>query len=96
MGRIIKHKRDYFTKLPLMLLSIFFVGVSPVLIGILGARITESLTGQPCHEGNCGWMVLPWLGMITIPLAGLVLIVVVIVALSDAVSLRDTRHEDRN
>lgn len=79
-----------------MLLSIFFVGVSPVLIGILGERITERLTGEPCHEGNCGWMVLPWFGMITIPLAGLVLIVVVIVALSDAASLRDTKREERN
>lgn len=96
MGRIIKHKRDYFTKLPAVLVSIIFIGVSPVLIGILGERITETLTGEPCHEGNCGWMVLPWLGMITIPLAGLALIAVIIVVLSDAATLRDTKGDARN
>ncbi|MCU0358543.1 MAG: hypothetical protein MUE95_13280 [Cyclobacteriaceae bacterium] len=87
MKPIITQRRHYLTRVPLALLGIVTAGLSPVLIGIAGAWITEQQTGQPCHEGNCGWMVLPWLGMLTLPLAGMALLLFGFIVLRDTITL---------
>ena len=87
MGIIINHKKHYLTRLPLWLIGIVFVGLSPIIIGLLGASITERTTGQPCHEGNCIWMILPWLGMLSIPIGVIGLIIFSIIVLNDSISL---------
>ncbi|MBD0404527.1 hypothetical protein [Flammeovirga sp. EKP202] len=87
MGIIIKTKKDYFRRLPLFLFAVIAGGLSPFLVGISGALLTEAITGQDCHEGNCGWMVLPWACMITIPISAIVFIVLSIIVVIDSISL---------
>ncbi len=91
MGLIIKNKRHLRTRLIPWLLVIVFLAISPILIGVLGAWITELNTGETCHEGNCSWMVLPWFGMITIPIGGIILIIYIIIVIIDAVKLDQQR-----
>jgi hypothetical protein len=87
MKPIINQRRHYLTRVPLAVCSIIMLGLSPIGIGIFGAWITEQQTGQPCHEGNCGWMVLPWLGLLTIPTAGVALLLFGFILLRDSITL---------
>lgn len=88
MGFIIRSKKHYLTRFPLFLLFIIFIGLSPFIIGFTGAYLTELFTGEPCHEGNCFWMVLPWFGIfITLPLGGILLLVYFIIILIDTIKL---------
>lgn len=93
MGVIINHKKHYSTRLPLWLIGIVFVGLSPIIIGLLGAWITEITTGQACHEGNCMWMTLPWLAMLSIPIGGIGLIIFSIIILIDSISLIKRKND---
>lgn len=87
MPVLIKTKRHFFTRFPLGLLFIFLFSFSPVLIGLIGAWITEYTSGEPCHEGNCGWMVLPWLGMFTLPAGAILFIAFMILVFIDGLQL---------
>lgn len=87
MGLIIRRKRHFFTRLPLLLLGIVLLSLAPLLIGLLGAWFTEWQTGEPCHEGNCSWMVLPWLTIFTLPMGGVLLLVLLVLVLRDAFRL---------
>jgi hypothetical protein len=87
LGIIIKHKKHYLTRLPLWFFVIVFIGLSPIIIGMLGAWISEATTGEPCHEGNCSWMVLPWFGFISIPLGALGLFFYFAIIVYDSVQL---------
>lgn len=83
MGTIIKKKNDFLTRFPIGLLVIIFIGFSPLIIGAVGSWMTEFFTGEACHEGNCGWMVLPWLTIITLPIGGVLLIIYLVIFLID-------------
>ncbi|AHM59297.1 hypothetical protein D770_05150 [Flammeovirgaceae bacterium 311] len=87
MGIIIKNKKHYYTRFPIWLSLILLFLLSPVLIGFIGAWITELITSEPCHEGNCIWMVLPWLTIITLPVGGIILLIYVVIILLDTVKL---------
>ncbi|GAA4290744.1 hypothetical protein [Aestuariibaculum suncheonense] len=87
MPLIVKRKKHLLTRVPLLTFLIIFIGLAPVIIGMIGASFTEYTTGEPCHEGNCGWMVLPWLGMFTIPLGFLLFVVFFIIVVIDSVPL---------
>lgn len=65
----IKKKWYVDAPLPLRLLLCAVVGLSPLIVGIIGAQISETLTGCSCNEANCFWGALPWLSMLSIPLA---------------------------
>jgi hypothetical protein len=65
-------------KLPVGIILILLLTISPLLIGFLGSEIHEFFTGNTCHEGNCFWMVLPWFMFISIP-AGLLLIIMFLI-----------------
>ncbi|MCX2745454.1 hypothetical protein OO013_16360 [Mangrovivirga sp. M17] len=87
MPVIIKQKKHYLTRLPLWLALVIFIGLSPFIIGFIGAWITEATTNQPCHEGNCEWMVIPWFGFISLPLGAFGLLVLFIISVSDSIAL---------
>jgi len=93
LGIIINHKKHYLTRLPLWLIFIVFIGLSPIIIGLLGAWVTEIITRQPCHEGNCVWMALPWMIMLSIPIAGFGLIIFLIIILIDSISLTKKKND---
>jgi hypothetical protein len=95
LGIIINHKKDYLTRLPLWLIGLVFIGLSPIMIGLLGAWITEITTGQPCHEGNCMWMALPWMAMLSIPIGGIGLIIFLIITLIDSISLLKRKNDSK-
>ncbi len=92
MGIIINDKKHYLTRLPLWFIFIVLIGLSPILIGLLGAWITELTTGLPCHEGNCIWMALPWMAMLTVPIGGIGLIIFLIVIFIDTISLINRKN----
>ncbi|SHG53079.1 hypothetical protein [Flagellimonas flava] len=92
MGIIIKHKKHLYTRLIIWSVVIGFLAFSPLIIGLVGAWISEWQTGEPCHEGNCSWMVLPWLSMFTIPVGGLIFLVFVIIAAVDISSLNNKKE----
>ena len=48
------------------------VASSPVWLGLLGMHVQEVSTGVQANEGNSAWGVLPWLGMVTLPIYALV------------------------
>ncbi|MCH4551189.1 hypothetical protein [Aestuariibaculum lutulentum] len=87
MPLIIKRKKHLLTRVPFLTFLIVFIGLAPVIIGLIGAWITELNTGEPCHEGNCSWMMLPWLGMFTIPVGFLLFIVFFVIVLIDTIAL---------
>ncbi len=87
MALILKKKKHLKTRLVPWLLVIIFLAFSPLIIGIIGAWFTELSTGVSCHEGNCAWMVLPWLSIITIPIGGIILLIYIIIVVIDAVEL---------
>lgn len=92
MPLIVKHKKHLLTRVPLFTFIIMFIGLAPVIIGLTGAWITELTTGKSCHEGNCGWMVMPWLGMFTIPIGLLLFIVFFIIVFVDTVALNKNKQ----
>jgi hypothetical protein len=87
MAKIIKRKQHYFTRFPVWFLAIIFFALSPYLIGVLGSYLTELSTGEPCHEGNCGWMVLPFFTFITLPMGALGLLIFLAIVLQDSIEL---------
>lgn len=92
MALILKNKRHLKTRLFPWLLVILFLAFSPVIIGVIGAWYTEFSTGESCHEGNCAWMVLPWLGIFTIPIGGIILFVYIIIVIIDIVNFSQKGH----
>ncbi len=87
MPIIIKEKKHFLTRFPIWLIVIVFVTFSPLIIGLIGAWITELTTGQPCHEGNCVWMTIPWFTIVTIPIGGFAFWAYIIIIIIDSVKL---------
>ena len=87
MGIIIRNKKDFFIRLPVGIALIAVIGVSPFIIGFIGTWLTELVTGEPCHEGNCFWGVIPWFFFVSFPLAGLMLIGYLGVIIVDTVKI---------
>lgn len=79
MGRIIKHRKQLLTRFSLWLFLIVILGISPLLIGLTGAYISECLTGEPCHEANCVWMTIPWLTFTSVPISVFVLVIYLLI-----------------
>lgn len=93
MGIIIENKKHYLIRFPLWLLIIIVIGFSPILIGALGSYLTELITNKPCHEGNCIWMVLPWMMLFTLPFGGVLLIIYLIIIIIDSIKLfKKSKH----
>lgn len=88
MTLIIKNKQHYFTRLPIGIAFIVIIGFLPLIIGIIGANITEWTTGEPCHEGNCFWGTIPWLTFYTVPIAALAMLVYLVIVVIDVTKLR--------
>ena len=84
MGLIIKNKRHYLTRLPLWILIIVFFGSSPVIVGLVGAGLTEFITGESCNEGNCIWGTLPWLMFYSVPIGVILLIAFIVIMIVDS------------
>jgi|TARA_B110000285_G_scaffold102200_1_gene116294 hypothetical protein len=89
MGIIIKNKKDYYTKFIIWLFVIILGGLSPFIIGFIGAYLTELTTGEPCHGGNCFWEVIPWYGILTLPISLVILIIFLIIVIIDSIKLRN-------
>ncbi len=87
MGVIVKSKKHLYIRVPILLLLIGVFAISPILIGMIGAWITEFMTGQSCHEGNCFWGAFGWLFMFTFPIAGVVLMAFFIIVIIDIIKL---------
>ena len=68
-GGLIKNKMDILIKFPIGLIIIMLFGISPILISMLGASITELITKESCNEGNSIWGAFGWLFLLTIPCA---------------------------
>jgi len=90
----IERKRHYVTRFPVGVALIIFIGLSPWIIGVAGSWLTEWLTGLPCHEGNCGWMVLPWFTFLTLPIGGIFLVLYLIAIFSDTIKLIDEKKSN--
>lgn len=59
-----------------IILGLIFFAISPFIIGLVGGYYFELTTGELCHEGNCSWAALGWVGIFgTIPLSILLFIV---------------------
>tara|TARA_B100000767_G_C19465078_1_gene409650 strand:- start:321 stop:599 length:279 start_codon:yes stop_codon:yes gene_type:complete len=82
-----KTKKD-FKKLPIGIILIIIMGLSPFIIGYIGGTITEFITNESCNESNCFWGVIPWFLFITIPLGILSFIFFIIIALIDFIRLK--------
>ncbi len=88
MGIILKNKKHYLTRFPLWLSVIIFLAFFPFIIGFIGAYLSELITNEPCHEGNCFWGVISWLGIfITLPIGGIGLIIYLIIIIIDSIKL---------
>lgn len=75
MGFILTKKKHCYTRLPLGFAVIVLFALSPSIIGVIGAWFSEMTTGERCHEGNCSWMVIPWLTLLTLPIGGILMII---------------------
>ena len=93
MGIIIQNKKQYLTRFPFWLAIIILFAFSPAILGIFGGWVTETLTGEPCHEGNCAWMALPWLTLLTLPVGALAFVAYLVIVVIDSVKL--ARKDER-
>ena len=91
MAFIITNKKQYLTRLPFHIFIIVFITFSPLIIGGIGAWITE-LNGDSCNEGNCIWMVLPWLTLFKMPIGGIAFLVYTILVALDTIKLLIKRN----
>ncbi len=66
-------------QLLLSYLVLIIIGVSPILISMIGATLSEYFTGEICHEGNCAIAAIFWYAFMTIPLSVLLLIIITII-----------------
>lgn len=85
---ILIHK--YKQLIPRSLLGIgvlILIGLSPVLIAILGGYFYTLVTHEPCHEGNCAWAALGWFTLITAPISALLALVLFVIIIRDCVLL---------
>lgn len=92
-GTIIQHKKHYLTRFPIGLAIILFFSLSPFLIGLAGSWLSELMNGEPCHEANCGWAVLPWLTLLTLPAGAAILFAYLVIVILDTIKL--TRQSSR-
>ncbi|MFN7117580.1 MAG: hypothetical protein ACK4TA_12330 [Saprospiraceae bacterium] len=88
MALIIKKSSHLYTRVPILFILVGLFAFSPILISIVGANLSEFLTNEPCHEGNCFWGAFGWLFMLTFPLAGLLFIILLIIVIIDAGQLK--------
>lgn len=65
----------------IVLLAGGIVASSPIWLGLLGMHMQEVSTGVQANEGNSAWGVLPWLGVVTLPIYALVVALTVKVCL---------------
>lgn len=84
---VFKNKRDIWIRFPLGMVLIVLFGLSPILVSMLMSNLTELLTGEPCHEGNCIWGGIGWLFLITLPVALILAVVFLIVSIIDIVKI---------
>ncbi|AXT20264.1 hypothetical protein D7030_03880 [Flavobacteriaceae bacterium AU392] len=91
MKRLVFKKQKDYWKLPIGIIIIILAALAPLWIGMVGATITEFITGNQCNEGNCFWGVLPWLMMATIPIGAIILVVFLIIALIDFIKIRSNK-----
>lgn len=87
MSQIIKSWKHLYIRVPLILLLILTFAVSPILVSVVGAQITEAITNEPCHEGNCFWGAFGWFFVFTMPVAGALFIIFLIIVISDVSKL---------
>ena len=87
MGIIINHKSHYYKRLPFWILGIIFLSLSPFIIGLSAAWLTEQLTGESCHEGNCVWGVIPWFGLYTLPIGVIGFLIFIVIIIIDSIRL---------
>lgn len=83
MGLIIKNKRHFKTRLPIWILVIFVIGISPILIGLLG----EILDSGSCKSGDCIWTTFPYFTMFTLPVAFILFLVFLVIVVFDSIRL---------
>lgn len=89
MGIIIKKAKHYYTRFPIILISLIFLGILPFIVGFIGTWITEASTGESCNEGNCYWAVIPWVGIfVTFPISGILIIILFVIVLVDSVKMK--------
>lgn len=87
MPVIIHSNKHVYVRIPLLLISLIAFAISPILISMIGALISESISGQPCNEANCIWGAFGWLFMLTFPIAILTAIILMIIVISDILKL---------
>ncbi len=88
MGILIKSRKHIYSRIPVMLLLILVFAASPIIISIIGAQLTEAITNQPCHEGNCFWGAFGWYFLLTMPIAALLFILFLIIVIIDVSKLK--------
>ena len=96
MSIIIYKTRQIIPRIVIGLLLILLLAFSPFIISITGAWITELITNEPCHEGNCFWGVVGWLFFITFPLSAILLIIFIIVIIIDILGLKKVKTFGNN
>lgn len=88
MGTLIKQKKHYFTRLPLVLFLLGLIGGGPMIVAVIGIWATETFTGQTCTPMNsCTWCFVPWLMGLTFPVAMVGVLLLIFIVLRDSVSL---------
>ncbi|MGB2128812.1 MAG: hypothetical protein ACPHXR_04965 [Flavicella sp.] len=85
MGLLIKHKKQYLTRIPLGLLLISLFAFAPIIIGMLGSWITKLVTGGSCGTNNCIWAVVPYLMIASFPLSLMALALFLLLITIDSV-----------
>lgn len=88
MPTLIKNRRNLYSRFPLGHWLLLLIALSPILVGMLGATLTEWSTGNPCHEGSCIWGALGWFAFFIKPFAGLLFLVFIAIILKDIYQLK--------
>lgn len=85
---IVRTKKDIFLKVPFAIFFCILLGLFPFIIAFAGAWLTKLLIGQDClNEGSCFWAAIPWLCLMTLPLAFGLFIFIIIKSIMETIKL---------
>lgn len=77
MDKLFQQYRKFAARFPILRLGmIALASFLPLIIYEIGAYLWELNTGMSCNEGNCGWVMIGMLSILTVPVGMMWLIVV--------------------
>lgn len=83
MPILFHNKRHFLIRFPIGAAIAAFIGFLPFIVGFGGGKLKGLISGIPCTNDTCPWMVVSYVTIITLPVGGVLLGIWLIIAFID-------------